>query len=333
MRSPKRYASWLAANWNDWHQLKRGYSKVGEEIAQTLNPAYSAYLDVRHNNRRVDITNEDWDNLIILDACRFDLFEEANTINGELDWRLSRGSATPEFIEANFSDGYYEDIVYIVGIPQVHIVFEDHPFVSMFDVWEEGWDHKANTVRPESMKEATLRASEQYPNKRIISHWVQPHWPFIGPTAATKLPDQLGVQRSRIKARHGENAAGSDYPPSVWGYLRNGDVSRDEVWNMYRENLELALPHVEDTLAELRGKSVVTSDHGNVLGELAWPYPVPIHGHPIGVHANSLIKVPWLVVNKGQRKRITAAPKNQTTGDKIDTDTVSERLADLGYRE
>jgi hypothetical protein len=102
---------------------------------------------------------------------------------------------------------------------------------------------------------------------------------------------------------------------------------------MYRENLELALPHVEATLAELKGKSVVTSDHGNVLGELAWPYPVPIYGHPIGVHAISLIKVPWLVVNKSQRKRITAASKDQTTGDEVDTDTVSERLADLGYRE
>ena len=103
---------------------------------------------------------------------------------------------------------------------------------------------------------------------------------------------------------------------------------------MYRENLELALSHVEAALAELKGKSVVTSDHGNVLGELAWPYPVPIYGHPMGVHAISLIKVPWLVVNKNQqRKRITATPKDQTTGDEVDTDTVSERLTDLGYRE
>ena len=143
---------------------------MGERIVHTLNPACVAYLDARYSDRRIDVTSEDWDNLIILDAHRFDLFKEANTISGELDWQPSRGSATPEFIEANFSDEYCNDIVYVVGIPQVHVVFEDYPFDAMYDVWEEEWDDEANTVRPKSMFEVTVRASEEHLNKWIISH-------------------------------------------------------------------------------------------------------------------------------------------------------------------
>jgi hypothetical protein len=42
---------------------------------------------------------EDWDNLIILDACRYGAFERNNTIPGALEYRFSRGSMTGEFFE------------------------------------------------------------------------------------------------------------------------------------------------------------------------------------------------------------------------------------------
>ena len=45
-------------------------------------------------NDGTHIMDEDWDNLIILDACRYDLFEEVNTIDGTLESRISLGSAS-----------------------------------------------------------------------------------------------------------------------------------------------------------------------------------------------------------------------------------------------
>ena len=34
---------------------------------------------------------EDWDNLVILDACRYDMFKKLNTINGKLEYKISIG--------------------------------------------------------------------------------------------------------------------------------------------------------------------------------------------------------------------------------------------------
>ncbi len=45
------------------------------------------------------VFREDWDNLIVLDACRHDLYEE---VNGETDHRITLGSRTMEFLEKNF---------------------------------------------------------------------------------------------------------------------------------------------------------------------------------------------------------------------------------------
>ena len=45
---------------------------------------------------------EDWDNLIVLDACRYDMFKEINTIKGNLERGISRGSATSQFLIENF---------------------------------------------------------------------------------------------------------------------------------------------------------------------------------------------------------------------------------------
>ena len=53
-------------------------------------------------NAEVYIVDESWDNLIILDACRYDIFKELNTIDGELTSRISRGSCTTDFLNENF---------------------------------------------------------------------------------------------------------------------------------------------------------------------------------------------------------------------------------------
>jgi hypothetical protein len=45
---------------------------------------------------------QDWDVLIILDACRYDIFSETVDIDGELTAINSRGSHSEEFCTAHF---------------------------------------------------------------------------------------------------------------------------------------------------------------------------------------------------------------------------------------
>jgi len=40
------------------------------------------------------------------------------------------------------------------------------------------------------------------------------------------------------------------------------------------------------------GKSVITSDHMNLLGERLFPVPTKGYVHPIGLHKPELLKVP-----------------------------------------
>ena len=64
------------------------------------------YYDVRtcnsYNSDGINIFHEDWDNLIILDACRYDYFKQLNDMDGELEYRISRGSQSREFMRGNF---------------------------------------------------------------------------------------------------------------------------------------------------------------------------------------------------------------------------------------
>src|SRR5208282_1385184 len=71
----------------------------------------------------VYVYDESWDNLIILDACRYDTFRELNQIRGLLEYRISRGSSSEEFLLENFTKHptteNFSDLVYVAANPYV----------------------------------------------------------------------------------------------------------------------------------------------------------------------------------------------------------------------
>lgn len=292
------------------------------EILSGLRDPQKALLELNRiyhrtvrGRRGIKLMGEDWDNLIILDACRYDLFEQSNTIDGDLRSVISSDSSTSGFLQYNFMDEYYPDSVYVTANPQVQRHDVGKRFHDCIRLWEDDWDDDLRTVRPEDVTDRTLEVHEQYPNKRLIVHYIQPHYPFIGETGRQidhgsvtgdgVIADERGVQ-------------------SIWDQLESGHIERNLVWQAYRENLELVLPEVDRLLDGLVGKSVVTSDHGNSFGELG------VYGHPGGVFLTSLVKVPWLEVDGGPRKHIESDGIRQ--GNKDVSDDVSDRLADLGYK-
>lgn len=141
-----------------------------------------------------DIIEEDWDNLIILDACRYDFFESVYKdylAGGKLEKRRSRGSSTLEWLKNNFTAKY--DITYIssnafvnsYGIPLNKLRLRCHypwkateHFSKIVDVWRFGWDERLGTVSPEEVNRAYLSNKGKDDNRKII-HYAQPHYPYL----------------------------------------------------------------------------------------------------------------------------------------------------------
>jgi hypothetical protein len=200
-------------------------------------------------------------------------------------------------------------------------------FFNVVDVWQDHWDDELHTVHPRPMAEATLLAHVEYPNKRIISHFNQPHYPFIGETGK-KIGPHAG---SELTYRRVNDQTPTRNNPTVWELLEDGEITRNVVWEAYKENLELAIPHVENLIANLEGKTIITSDHGNLFGERPFPGAKSRYGHPEGLRTNHLCKVPWLEIESERRKKITL--ERETRESENISELVTERLSDLGYRE
>lgn len=283
---------------------------------------------------RSRVVDLNWDNLLLLDACRYDLFEEVlkdHPLPGDLSMRKSSESGTPGYLRENFEGEQFHDIVYVTANPYVNTNLPADTFHAVVPVWDNGWDDDEQTVLPETMLEAARDANEQFPDKRLIVHFNQPHAPFIG-------DERLGsrqVSAIRQKALGNDRPHAKERTRTPFEMLGAGEVTREEVWIAYRSNLLAALPAVETLLEELPGRTAVTADHGNALGEWARPFPLRVYGHPLGILIPALIDVPWFVHDDGPRKSITAEPPIETQerdGGVVEYAT-KERLRMLGYAE
>ncbi|MGM0716608.1 MAG: hypothetical protein ACQET5_05395 [Halobacteriota archaeon] len=269
------------------------------------------------------VLDEDWDNLLILDGCRYDTFADNVRVEGVLESRVSLGSQSWEFLRENFENERAHDTVYVSANPFTARLDPDI-FHAVADLLEK-WDETLQTVRPEVVADAACDAIDRFPDKRLIVHFMQPHYPFIGPKGR-----ELDVR--------GYNPDQDDFEleaPSVWEILRDRrdgyeEITLPAVRAAYTENLHVVLPHVKRLLEELPGRSVVTADHGNLLGERLYPIPVREYGHPRGLYSPPLVRVPWFVVDGDRRELVAEAPIERND---MATGLVERRLAALGYKE
>lgn len=286
-------------------------------LGRKLNQYYYRFSYGEFNPGGIDIFAKDWDNLLLLDACRYDLFEEVADLQGELANVESKGTNTVQFLNGNLKNRELLDTVYVTANPQFHKIREqlDCEFHAVMDIWHDDWDDAVQTVRPETTASAAQRAAEEYPNKRLFVHFNQPHVPFIGEEGAEIFNIQEII----------------DHPLPFWQQPMAGawDASDGEIWNAYKENLLSVIPYIEDLFAKLNGKTVVTSDHGNMIGERGRPIPIREYGHPRWSYVEELVTVPWLVYESGVRKTVT---EEQGDPDKRDDRNVQDRLEALGYR-
>lgn len=220
----------------------------------------------------IDVTARDWDVLIVLDACRYDIFEEENTLPGTLEPVKSRATSTPQWLERNFA-GDHDDIVYAAGNPFVAGLAQEGGFDleqhvhHVEHVWDRDWDEKQRTTPPAAINDAARRLQQQFPGKRLVLHYVQPHEPFIGEPNFADI-DADGWAKAKRK---------------WWS---------DDIKAAYRDNLRVVLDEVEALLPDLEGDVVITSDHGELFGRYG------LVRHPRDVFLRELCTVPWFEIEK-----------------------------------
>jgi len=223
-----------------------------------------------------------WNHLIILDACRYDFFEQEifNFLDGKLRQTLSSASRTDHWLKKTWTKTY--NLIYFSACPIVNsrkvsikgFLATQH-FHKILDIWDFGWDAKLSTVTPWNVNK-TVRKFK--PAKSII-HYLQPHGPWIGKTKLTLANQGFQSIKHPIMA-----------DTLIAEKIRKGEITLQRLKQAYRDNLRLALKYVGELVPILSGKIVITSDHGELLGE---------HGfllHPQKLRAIELRVVPWFEI-------------------------------------
>jgi hypothetical protein len=282
-----------------------------------LHQANEYYID-RTLPESTNVLDRDWDTLVILDACRYDYFKTHNEIPGDLGPAVVDGNQSWEFMQNNFVGRQAHDTVYVTANP-----FADQLPEGTFhyvDYLLDHWDSEIGTIFPEDVRKAAIDANRTYPNKRLIVHFMQPHRPYLGPTA-----DEL---RSRVDLKGFRNRGDG---VQIWGAAKQRDVTVSEIRQAYAETLDIVLEETAELVETLDGKTVITADHGEMLGERICPITSRVWGHSEGFGTRQLRTVPWLSVEGDERRSVTA--DTPETSEELQDDSVSERLEALGYRE
>jgi hypothetical protein len=304
--------------------IRREAHRVLGHPIERLNDRYSGLRGAQG----IDVIKKDWDNLVILDACRYDAFSAQNPIDGELYPVVSRGTNSWEFMEGNFVGRQLHDTVYVTTNPYVGNLPEN-VFYTVDPILDR-WDRETGTVLPESVADAAIEAHQAYPDKRLIIHFMQPHQPYLGPTAE-QCHQRVDIRGYRPYG-HAARYEGMEHDQSGmnwWTAVHRGHISRAEIRQAYSETLDITLECVRELLSELDGRAVITADHGELLGERTAPFSPRRYGHSHDTHPRELCIVPWLETSADNRRDITS--ETPIGFERLDDAVVNERLHALGY--
>lgn len=324
------------------------------------DPVYEAWLGIVRRVARLrhepDYIWEDWDVLVVLDACRYDqlvaLADEFDFLD-TVDSRVSAATSTTIWSRRNFADRFATELAattYLTANPN-SITIGDTTFPERCDCGHAvGPDHRALVWNCPAC-DARVAGERHHPFDKLVELWRERWDAELGtllPGYVTARAVELARNRETerlivhynqphhpfLTRRGGQWSrpldVNDDYL-NVWEALRDGGIGETAVWEAYQENLRLVLADVAVLLSNVDATVAITSDHGNALGE--WG----VYGHPNPpVPIESLVRVPW----------VEAAAENtaEQSPDEIEADcvyghdrdetetTVDQRLRDLGYR-
>lgn len=256
---------------------------------------------------------KDWDILIILDACRADLFEEfapQHPLSEKFETTssiYSCASTSSEWFKKAFgeaTDADPENVHYISANPFSRCV-DSSRFYEMTELWQFV-DRGCHHCPPDAVTSETLRIYEESDANQFVIHYLPPHAPFL------HCPDKYRIDDPVWKSSH-----------DVWLGLQSGEFDKEDIWNDYGKNLLAALDEVEILVSHLSGKIAITADHANGIGEFG------VYGHAPYSPVPAVKRVPWVTLS-GMRNEYDANQFEKLSAGEIDSDS-EEQLAALGY--
>jgi len=320
--------------------------KASKYVANKLVFQMRDYVVSSSSYRQIgrNIFEENWDMVIILDACRTDIMQivkdEYEYIN-EIEKVRSVGGTSPEWMVNTFNNKYKDDISntgYITANPHSKSVFEHRLERHFRGEGENNRMSDLNRIRkygrsdyvtPEEMGLYYPVWAEQDPSN-------DNYYDLYG--SPRKLTDKvIRIDRERdldkivvhympphtpyiINALR-EDRDPKQYEESPWEYIRKtGD--RQKVKQVCADMLRWGIDEVKMLLENTsRERVIITSDHGDGFGEYG------IYSHHAGSLHPFIRKVPWITTTATDNK--TYEP--DTNLEQVEEHSAKERLEALGY--
>lgn len=228
-------------------------------------------------DQRELIETNDWSDIIIFDACRYDYFQKhygkyftgklSKVWNGGVGW-------TFDWYKRTFRKKY--DVVLFTPLPVirtkrfsdnklVQFLLNPHPFLKVVGHRKIGAGPLDFT--PEFVNEAIQKSD--WKGRRII-HYFTPHPPF------PNMPCTEGIGKAG----------------KVQQKLKNGEITLKDLHNGYVSNLKIAFEAAVDIMPYLGKRVIITADHGECLGDCGMFF----HGRRF--KHEHIVNVPWFEVSE-----------------------------------
>lgn len=258
------------------------------------------------------INKLDWDYLIILDACRADCFESLYWFEGNYRRVISPSSYTLGWLCKTFPKRY--DVTYFSANPLISSKGDINPFRNLkkfshsfhlfrslrssklkslglvnsiepffmhfkasnhfkkiIDLWAYERNEKLKTIHPNSITKFVLKVN---PTPKAIIHYLQPHLPYFGSKEFMRFWKSLNFFDLNVEI-------------AILKAIERKELTLYLLKEAYILTLEETLKAVEKLVRKLGGRIIITSDHGELLGEYGGLF------HP-NLPLPELRIVPWL---------------------------------------
>lgn len=298
---------------------------LSERIARDSR---NAHLSLREANRLslpreytkpysvagVDVFSEGCETLVILAAWRYGMVAEQTNLSATLESQLSAGSNAVKFFREDFA---HSDLRGRVNITVNTHLYHNSDWLrrnryAHISLWaDDGWNEEHSTDLPGTMTDSIIETADQFPEKRLVPHDIQFDWTCL-------LDKNVFDDDQRILSGGSELlAAGDDGHPiglTVLGLesLR-GDARR-------------GTGPPGDGVRSTGRKTAVASDRRNMIGGGSRPITIRKWTHSQRLYMEKLMKVPWPVQERGERRKTRAESSVETGSDDHD-DVVKQRMS------
>jgi hypothetical protein len=318
-------------SFTDWLDLaRRSFRERPPRDAARITASEFVTGAAQRLGRRVNfgerVWDREWDVLIILDACRYDLWQavapEFEFTDPNPEAMYSCASHSREWCEKHFTDKYTDEMAR-TGLISANLftcnTTDVNKWAHLDELWRQEFDEEVGQTPPEAVRDAAIafwreRRRAVHADQMIV-WFMQPHIPFL--KAKWSHGYEAAIREDGTRAIKGKR--------TEWHQLRDGDLDHEAVWEAYSENLRLILRHVDRLRQNLEAEHVVvTADHGNAMGEGL------MYGHEPYVLSRAMKRVPWVPIPARDEETIMPSYRPPDREDLSD-DEMEERLAALGY--